>query len=227
MATGAPWGMIMDMITSLPMDDADLLRLTQWLSPAFPVGGFAYSHGLEQAMEQGDVTDAEALFLWLDDVLRHGAGLADATLLCAALAGVEAAADHARALAASRERWLETRDQGAAFTDTVAALGIALPKGLALPVAVGQAARHLSLPPDRVAALYLQAFVGNLVLVAVRFMPLGQTAGQVVLSRLHPSVLSVARQACTLSLDEITSGVPGADLAAMRHETQEIRLFRS
>lgn len=203
------------------------LALTQWLSPAFPVGGFAYSHGLEQAVSDGAVRDAAGLQRWLEAVLADGAGLADAVLLKAALEGdVAGATGWARALAASAERAREAEEQGAAFARTVAALGAEAPAA-PLPVAVGAAARGLGLPAERVAARYLLAFAGNLVSAAVRLVPLGQTEGQAVLARLHPLIARVAARAATLTPEEVASAVPGGDLAAMRHETKEVRLFRT
>jgi urease accessory protein len=212
------------------VSDSDLLTLVQWLSPAFPVGGFAYSHGLEWAISEGQVRDAVALFAWLSDILDHGSGKADAILLTRSMdpdADLPAIAATARALAASKERWSETYNQGNAFTETVNALtGKDFPPA-ALPVAVGRAARSLSLPADRVAALYLHAFASNLVSAAVRFVPLGQTDGQRVLARLHPVIERVAKDAAAIPLDAIASSVPGADLAAMLHETQDVRIFRT
>jgi urease accessory protein len=212
------------------VSDADLLTLVQWLSPAFPVGGFAYSHGLEWAISEGQVTDAGTLQDWLADVLTHGSGRADAVLLSRAMdpgADLAPIAATARALAASKERWTETQDQGRAFTEAVNALTANDFAPAALPVAVGRAARALSLPVARVAALYLHAFASNLVSAAVRFVPLGQTDGQRVLSALHPTIERVAREAAATPLEAITSGVPGADLAAMHHETQDVRIFRT
>lgn len=212
------------------MSETDLLTLTQWLSPAFPVGGYAYSHGLEWAIADGEVRSAEALFAWLSDVVELGGGRSDAVLLCRAMdRGADAGAldDVARALAASRERWEETRAQGAAFTSARNALSGTRDRPVALPVAVGRAAAGLSLPARQVAALYLHAFASNLVSGAVRFVPLGQTEGQAVLARLHPLIVRVASDAAGTPIDGIQSGVPGADLAAMLHETQEVRLFRT
>jgi urease accessory protein len=212
------------------MSDADLLTLTQWLSPAFPVGGYAYSHGLEWAISEGQVADAEALFGWLSDILDHGSGRADAVLLARSMdadADLARIAATARALAASKERWAETIDQGRAFTKAVNALTSKKEAAVALPVAVGRAARSLALPPRRVATLYLHAFTSNLVSAAVRFIPLGQTEGQWVLSRLHPLIERVADEAAATPLDGIGTAVPGADLASMHHETQTVRIFRT
>jgi urease accessory protein len=133
----------------------------------------------------------------------------------------------ARALAASKERWTETHDQGRAFTEAVNALTGNDFVPAALPVAVGRAARALTLPPERVAALYLHAFASNLVSAAVRFVPLGQTDGQRTLAALHPLIERTAVEAAATPLDAIASSVPGADLAAMHHETQDVRIFRT
>ena len=61
-----------------------MLPLLIWLSPAFPVGAYAYSHGLEWAVEAGDVVDAASLEVWLVDLLAFGAPRSDAILFVAA-----------------------------------------------------------------------------------------------------------------------------------------------
>jgi len=206
-----------------------LLTLTQWLSPAFPTGAYAFSHGLEWAITAGDVTDAASAQAWLGDVLQHGTGWQDAVILAQALrngADHAALADYARALAPTRERLGETMDQGTAFARAVLALGGAVDPG-PLPVVVGQAAVALALPPAQVIALYLHAFAANLVSVAVRFVPLGQTDGQRVLRALHPVIITLADAAATADLSAITTATIGADLAAMRHETMDIRIYRT
>jgi urease accessory protein len=213
-----------------PTEDAALLTLTQWLSPAFPTGAFAYSHGLEQAIAAGDVHDPATLTHWLNSILRHGSGRADAILLARAMdedTDPDALDTLARALAPSAERLRETLDQGAAFAATAAALTATPMPPRAHPVAVGTAARSLGLAPATVAALWLQAFAANLVAAAVRFVPLGQTEGQLVLARLAPIILEVATEAAAAPLEAIGTAALGADLAAMRHETMDVRIFRT
>ncbi|MDP2081484.1 MAG: urease accessory protein UreF [Pseudotabrizicola sp.] len=206
-----------------------LLSLIQWLSPAFPTGGFAYSHGLETAISDGLVPDAAALRQWLTDVLEFGAGRQDAILLVQALRNDDHAALDclARALQPSAERLTETLDQGSAFARTVGEMtGRALP-ARCLPIAVGEAAAALGLPVAQVVALYLHAFASNLTSVAMRFMPLGQEAGQGVLASLHPVIDTMATEAVTLTLDDLGSSAIGADLSAMAHETMDVRIFRT
>lgn len=208
----------------------DLLRLTQWLSPAFPLGAFAYSHGLEAVIARGEIGDAEALEFWLGDILAAGSGRSDALILSLThrqLRTDTELATLAAALAPSRERWEETLAQGTAFARTTNALLGTDVAPAALPVVVGIQTRSLDLATDMVIALYLQGFAGNLVAVATRAVPLGQTAGQGVLDRLAPRITALARDLADAAPEDFASAVPRADIAAMVHETAEVRLFRS
>lgn len=211
-------------------DAASLLMLVQWLSPAFPVGGFAYSHGIETAIQRGELPDATAVAGWIGDVLAHGGPRGDAILLAHALrpgADHAALADLVRALAPTSERLRETEETGAALTRATDALaGTDLPP-LPWPVALGRAAVRLALPPDLVIAMALHGFAANLVTVAVRFVPLGQTEGQAVLAGLTPAVLRIAADAVDAPLDAIASATLRGDIASALHETLEIRMFRT
>lgn len=225
MVMAARW----DMITAIPMRIDDLLTLAQWVSPAYPVGAFAWSHGLERAVGRGDVADAADLTAWLESVLAHGAGRSDAILLCAAYQADDIApiADLAAALAPSRERRMETLQQGAAFAATTRAVwGFDLPD-MAYPVAVGRAASLAGLPLDAVVTLWLQAFASNLTQCAQRLLPLGQTQGQRVLRNLAPQIAEIGQAAMRASLDDIGSATFAVDTASMQHNEQYARIFRS
>ena len=203
--------------------------LAAWFSPAYPIGSYSYSHGLEAAIDGGTVTDAAGLGAWVRDILAHGAGRTDAILLAHArrTADPAAVAELAEALAPSSERLLETMAQGAAFArTTTAAWGIPVP-AVAYPVAVGIAARALGLPLLPTATLYLQAFAAAIVSAGVRLVPLGQTDGQRLTATLLPLVASVAEAAVAAPLEGVGGMAVAADLAAMRHETQYSRLYRS
>ncbi len=207
-----------------------LLTLVQWLSPAFPTGGFAHSHGLESAIAAGAVEGPSALRQWLADVLEFGAGRQDAILLVAALrddADHAALDDLARALQPGSERLRETLDQGTAFARTVAALTGRNLAARCLPVAVAEAAAPLGLAPEQVVGLYLHSFASNLASVAMRFMPLGQEAGQGALAALHPLISDLAQQATGWTLDDLGTAALGADMAALAHETMDVRIFRT
>lgn len=200
--------------------------LQAWFSPSYPVGAFSYSHGLEAAIAAGDVTDVETLSEWLTAVLREGGGRNDAILLAQRYRGAEVT-ELASALAPSSERHLETWAQGRAFAAvTREVYGIAL-EDAPYPVAVGAAAAALDLPLEEVLRYYLHAMLGNLVSAAVRFMPLGQTDGQRVLAGLFGQIAATAEEAHSARLEDLGAMVPGADLAAMEHETLTTRIFRT
>lgn len=222
----------------------EMVRLMAWLSPGYPVGAYAYSHGLEGAVDSGDVGNEASLAEWLADVFEHGAGRTDLILLAHAHAaagagdGVALAEvnDLAIALAPTRELHLETTQQGRSFLDATRAawdlpelerLGAALPGPVAYPVAVGlcAGAHRMALPP--VLAGFGLAFVQNLVSAALRCAPIGQSAGTRLIAGLAPRVTALAAVVPALTLDDIGTATLRLDLGSARHETQYSRIFRS
>lgn len=223
MGTGAP----------IPMPtDLHHLTLMQWLSPGYPVGAFAYSHGLERMVENGQVHSAASFQDWLSDILEHGAGRADAILLHSAYRATNPRAlaeldDLARALSPSSERRMETELQGEAFAATTAAIWGGEPAPRAYPVAVGAVAHRHGIDATLTCASYLHAFAANLTSAAIRLIPLGQTEGQAVLANMLPLCQQLAEETAALSPDDIGSSAFAADIASMQHETQYSRQFRS
>jgi len=226
------------------LDAPALYRLLSWLSPAFPVGGFSYSSGIEWAVEAGDIRDARTLQDFIAAMLCLGSGFCDAVFLAHAHRAVAAenaaalreVAELARAFVASRERQLETTTQGRAFVETVRAawncpeLSRALAycdEAIVYPVAVGlSCAAHL-IPLDPTLHAFLHAQVSNLISAGSRLIPLGQTESQRVLALLQGQVASTASRARDATLEEAGSATFRADLFSLRHETQYTRLFRS
>jgi urease accessory protein len=215
-----------------------------WLSPAYPVGAFSYSGGLEWAIEAGDITNAEALRAWLAVLVGNGSGFCDAVLFAhahraAAVADdamLKSVAELAAAFVTSKERLLETSAQGAAFLEVTRAAWpcAALDRLTQLwlgpygyPVAVASAAAGHGIAVEPALGAYLHAVTANLVSAAVRLVPLGQTEGQRVIASLEPLIRETAQRAAVVSLDAMGSAAFRADLASQRHETQYTRLFRS
>ncbi len=220
------------------------LPLMIWLSPAFPVGGFAYSHALEWAAEAGDLPNAEALQAWLNDIIGHGALRNDAILLSAALqaardgdtAALVAANDLALALAGSRERFVETSAQGAAFRIAIRAawpntefdrLDAVVENAMAYPVAVGLAAGAHALDLGATLDAYLTAAISNLTSAAIRLSVIGQTDAQRIIMQALPAIRELAAFAAHATPDDVGGCAFRSDIASMRHETQTTRLFRT
>src|SRR5829696_8174662 len=191
------------------------LALMVWLSPAFPVGAFAYSHGLEWAHEAGDLADAASLEDWLGSLLAFGSARNDAILFAAAYraagdgdgARLAEIAALALALATSPERRLETTTQGDAL--------------------VGAILRSWPCPAMALLKEVWSEPVAYPVSAAVRLGIVGQTDGQRVTAALVPQVRRLAASAMAASLDDLGGCAFRSDLAALRHETQYTRLFRS
>ena len=223
---------------------AALYRLMAWLSPAYPVGAFSYSSGIEWAVEAGDIKDADSLKRWLAIVIGQGGGFCDAVFFVHAYrsmadsddGALRAVAELAAAFAPSKERHLETTAQGAAFIEATRAawpcpaldrLAAAWTGPVAYPVAVGVAAAGHCVALEPALRALLHAVTANLISAGVRLVPLGQSDGQRILAALEPVVEATAQRALTTTLDDVGSAALRADLASLHHETQYTRLFRS
>jgi urease accessory protein len=220
------------------------LPLAIWFSPMFPVGAFAYSHGLEWAHEAGNISNADDLRDWLETVVQRGALRNDAILLGAAhsaalqedarcLAEIN---ELALAIATSRERRLETATQGNAFLlairkswpcTTVDLLDETSGDDVAYPVAVALAAAGHNLPFEATLAMFCLTFVSNIVSAAIRLGIIGQTDAQRVIASLLPAIHDTAHACAFKDIDELGGSAFRSDLASLRHETQYTRLFRS
>lgn len=223
-----------------------LLRLLAWLSPSFPVGAFAYSHGLEAAIEEGLVRDRASLQDWIADLVAHGSPHCDAILFCHAYRAVAAddpaafldVAELAAALRGTVELALEATQQGESFFQ---AIGDAWPVDVAIwratlasggvrpayPIAVACASAVAGIPLTGAVTAYLHAFAANLVSAAVRAIPLGQTDGQRALAALEPGIAAAAVTSLDRPLDQAGSAALVVDTLSFRHETQYTRIFRS
>jgi urease accessory protein len=232
--------------TTTDLPDADLFRLLAWTSPAYPVGGFSYSHGIEMAVEEGRITHAHALTAYITTVLMRGAGHVDGVMLAAAHAAcrddaaLDAIAEEGFAWRGTAEHALEATQQGGSFASVTATVWAPLwpdarfaafaarQRGrLTHAVAFGAAAGMAGMALRPTLLAYLHSFAANLVSAGVRLIPLGQTDGQRVTAALGPVLVAAAHGAEATSRSDLATSAPLLDLFSMRHETQYTRLFRS
>lgn len=222
-----------------------LYRLLAWLSPAYPIGGFSYSHGIETAIEESFVVNRVSLVAWLQSVLGAGTGRVDGALFASAWRAAEArdwpafdaVAERAAAWRGTSEMALESRQQGGSFLSITRtawphpdldAAHQRLAGEIALPVAVALAAAAHGIALEAALEGYLHAFTANLISAAVRAVPLGQSDGQIALASLEGPVRKAVDAALAVGdLDEVGTATPLLDWCSMRHETQYTRLFRS
>lgn len=272
-------------IIPMSIEANQLLLLLNWMSPAFPTGAFAYSHGLEWAIEAGDVTCTDDLKPWLEDLVTRGSGWNDAVIFARCWEDdADALNELALALASSKERHLETTQLGRSFLKAAEIFASPvedhvslLPQSgrrrrpvvrkhnggdegtreeqqghapfpltspiteqwvsflscsagednIAYPVAAGTACAAMGIDRHHALLAYLQGFCAALTSVAVRLVPLGQTAGLETLRDLMPVIAATARRAASATLDDLGAITLSADIAAMKHETLHSRVFRT
>ncbi|HEV2302615.1 MAG TPA: urease accessory UreF family protein [Stellaceae bacterium] len=222
-----------------------LYRLLAWLSPAFPVGAYGYSHGLEAAAADGRVAGRAALESWVEAILVFGGGRLDANILRSA---------HRAAAAEDLAALLEANRRGAAFRATAEMALEALAPGeaflvqlraawpmpvidrwaaalagepIAYAAAFGAAAGAAGIALDDALLGFLQAMAANLISAALRLGIIGQTDGQRILAALEPAIAAAAASALLRGDDEFGAAAFAVELASMAHETQYSRLFRS
>jgi len=218
-------------------DAAAQLRLLAFLSPAFPVGGFSYSHGLERAAHEELLPDADALREWLRDLLTFGSGWNDAALFAEAHRRAQQdgelsdLAELAEALAGSGERHRESMLQGAAFLAAARAWPHTvidrLPAECPYCVAAGAILGAHDVALEMALGAWLQAFSMNLIQAAIRLGITGQKGAMTVLAALEPAIVQTAARAEHSTLDDLGSAALLSEIVAMKHETQHSRLFRS
>jgi urease accessory protein len=244
------------------IESSQLLLLLNWMSPAFPIGAFAYSHGLEWAIESGDVTSPQEVEDWITDLITRGSGWNDAVLF--ALSYEQDVNELALALCSSQERYLETTQLGTAFAkaanvfltrDLISRFATASPKEkreasdgpspfasgeggsrgsretdevpLAYPVSAARACKAMGIGREHALLAFLQGFSNALISVAVRLVPIGQTAGLQIMRNLMPVISETATRAATATLDDLGSITMLSDVASVKHETQKSRIFRT
>ncbi|HEX4617982.1 MAG TPA: urease accessory protein UreF [Stellaceae bacterium] len=224
-----------------------LYRLLAWLSPGFPVGSFAFSHGLEAAAASGAVRDRYSLQLWISAIVASGGGRIDADVFSDAyrasssgdIGALTGANRRGVAFRATAETRLETTAQGEAFLATCRA---AWPspvldcwaqrisergEAVCYAAAVGAATAQAGIALDCALLGYLQALASNLVSAGLRLGIIGQTDGQRIVATLEPVISAAVAGALTRDPDGFGSATFAVELASMDHETQYTRLFRS
>ena len=217
-------------------DSASVLKLMSWLSPVFPIGGFAYSAGLEQAVRSGHVGDRASLAAWVEVQLTQGAQWNDAVMLVEAhrnaheIEKLTELSGLCKALCVGQERLNETVGQGTSFLQAVSHwVGQAHFPGreTPLPVAVGIAAGVESIAPRLAVSAYLHAFASNQLQCAIRLSVLGQDGAAAALAGLEATIGRTAERAADSTLEDLGGAAFIADIASMNHETLEPRLFLS
>lgn len=223
------------MLITTMTSETSLLALMRLVSPALPVGGFAYSQGFEYAIDTGWVKTADDVKVWLQGVLQNGLAQLDVPLLLRLHRSADDATqfsqwnDQALASRETLELRLEELQMGKALWRLLASMDEALPD-IEAPgwlAAFAFAARRWGVNEEHTCQGYVWSWLENQLAVAAKTVPIGQTDVQRISSQLMGAVISAVAMGSQLRDDQIAGGLPGVAMASMLHETQYSRLFRS
>lgn len=218
-----------------------LLHLLHLVSPALPVGAYAYSQGLEYAVDSGWLADETALQDWLNQLMCRSLAQLDVPVLrrlvlawqVGDLEAVNHWNDYLRASRETAELLLEDEQMGMALNRLLGALGLALAErqgyratpGFACQFAL--AGTHWGIGVDELSYGFVWSWLENQVAAATKIVPLGQTQAQQLLVSLMPAVEQTCALAAQVSDEDLGISLPGLAMASSLHERQYTRLFRS
>jgi urease accessory protein len=219
-------------------------RLLQLASQAFPIGGYSHSQGLESAIESGLVRDEASTREWIADVLYFSIASYELPALNAMSdAWRRRDADELRRI---NDEFLATRESAELRAATVQmgfsmrSLVQVLPESdpwltailhtvvePSLPCVWSGLATAWSIPSGEASIAYLWTWAENQVLVAMKSVPIGQSAGQRILLDLGAEIAGLAERSAAQGTDLWSNFAPGLAILSSQHETQYSRLFRS
>jgi urease accessory protein len=217
------------------------LRLWQLISPALPIGAFAYSQGLEYAAEEGWVNNEETAAQWITGLINHSLSALDVPIL-SRLYNAWLANDmekvvywnnYLQASRESKELLIEDRQIGSALKQLLCDLELEQAKQWpeseqpCFATMFALAASHWQVSLDETCQGFLWSWSENQVAAAIKLIPLGQTAGQRILSRIVHEIPQAVEHGLRLTDDDIGMAAHGLGIASALHETQYTRLFRS
>jgi urease accessory protein len=226
------------------MSGIALARLLQLCSQSLPIGGYSHSQGLESAIERQVVTDAASLERWITDSLQFSMGSFEIPCLLAMAtawdardaAAVDRMNDDYLASRESAELRSATVQMGHSLRELLYVLLDVPPETTAqlralaeptLPCAWSAAMSAWCIEPVDAATGYAWSWAENQVLVAMKTLPLGQSAGHRLLLALGPRLARLAEQCVASTAAPVSNFAPGLAILCSQHETQYSRLFRS
>jgi len=233
---------VVDSIGGAPANPAMLFQLLRFSSPSLPIGGFAWSQGLESAIELGWLKNEDDLHDWLLAMLEQGFANQELPLLLRMLAVDENGErldklthwnERSLAMRESAELRLEDVQTGRAFLQLALSMDIELAKSWPSDKEIGYLAAfalacgHYNIDFVAAATGFIWSWLDNQIAAAIKLFPLGQTSGQLLLERLAPVIPRVIDTAGEVADDDIGISLPGQVMASMLHETQYSRMFRS
>lgn len=236
----------MGITTMTKTSDLALLRLMQLVSPALPVGAYAYSQGMEYAIHLDWINNEQTSQQWIEGIIKNNLMKLDVPIICKMykawqdndLALISYWSDFLHASRETKELQLEDQQLGKALAKLLVDLNITSAEGFlksdraSFACLFSLACERWNIEQKQCVQGYLWAWCENQVAAATKLVPLGQTAGQRILSSLQIVITDIIhtieqQKNKEMKDEEIGMSLPGLSMASALHEVQYSRLFRS
>ena len=204
----------------------DPLQILQiWFSSSFPIGSYAYSHGLESLIDNKKIENKSDVIEFLEAVLFYGTLRNDYIFLKSVYNNLEIN-DLILSSATSKERQIEMIAMGNSFRKIMKdSWELHLEDNTAFIYCIGKAAMHFNIDLNSLSKFYIQSFISNLITVCVKHIPISQKDGQSINVMFINKIQNFLNNNVHLNLDDIGSTFFIGDLFSMKHEKQDTRIY--
>ena len=216
---------LMDIDIEVQTNIKELQILQIWFSSSFPIGSYAYSHGLEAMIDNKYIKDENDLLNFIYVLVNHGTLKNDYIFIKKTYEGYDLN-DLVLANASCKERYIETISLGNSFRKILKeSWNFVIEEGTAYPVCIGRAGLFFKISFDKIITFYFQSFISNLVNVCIKHIPLGQKVGQDCIYKSVKIIEKFLKKSKNLDLNDIGGITFNLDLQSIKHETLSSRVY--
>ena len=204
----------------------DPLQILQiWFSSSFPVGSYAYSHGLEALIDGNKIKNKDDVREYLEALLFYGSLRNDYIFLKSVYVGEEIN-DLILASASSKERHIEMIDMGNSFRKIMKdSWELVLEENTSFVYCISKAALNFNIKFDDLIKFYLQSYISNLINVCVKHIPMSQKEGQILNVNFIDQIQKFLERSDQLTLKDIGTSFFIGDIFAIKHENLDSRIY--
>ena len=219
------WDVLIAINTKMKKIKDPLQILQIWFSSSFPVGSYAYSHGLEALIDDNKIKNKDDVREYLEALLFYGSLRNDYIFLKSVYVGEEIN-DLILASASSKERHIEMIDMGNSFRKIMKdSWELVLEENTSFVYCISKAALHFDIKFDDLIKFYLQSYISNLINVCVKHIPMSQKDGQILNVNFIDQIQKFLDQSYQLTLKDIGTSFFIGDIFAIKHENLDSRIY--
>ena len=219
------WDVLIVINTKMKKIKDPLQILQIWFSSSFPVGSYAYSHGLEALIDDDKIKNRDHVREYLEALLFYGSLRNDYIFLKSVYVGEEIN-DLILASASSKERHIEMIDMGNSFRKIMKdSWELVLEENTSFVYCISKAALHFNIKFDDLIKFYLQSYISNLINVCVKHIPMSQKDGQILNVNFIDQIQKFLDQSYQLTLKDIGTSFFIGDIFAIKHENLDSRIY--